>query len=300
MNLTCVKFISYPVLGKAMMLFQNFACMNMQLQDLHHIASQFKSRANLSPVLFIGHGNPMNAVWDNDFTRMLAALGRRIEKPNAVLVISAHWETVGTYVSVSQNPRTIHDFGGFPDELYEFNYPSAGHPGLARSLIEMVSLTDVKEDKQMGLDHGAWTVLKYIWPDGSVPVFEMSMDYTKTPLFHFQLAGQLKELRKKGVLILCSGNIVHNVSMMNFKDIDAKPYDWNLEFDANVKKQIDGRDINALINYTGEGARLAVPTNEHYLPLIYSMGMLYGDEPISHIYEGYQFASLSMRSVQIG
>ena len=272
----------------------------MHLQDLHYIASQFKSRATLSPVLFIGHGHPMNALWDNDFTRTLTALGNRLEKPNAVLVISAHWETVGTYVSVNPNPRTIHDFGGFSNELYQQSYTPAGHPQLARALKEIVTLTDVMEDGLMGLDHGAWTVLKFIWPDASVPVFEMSMDYTRGPEFHFQLAAQLKELRKKGVLILCSGNIVHNLQLMNWKDINATPYDWTLEFDSFVKKQIDEHNVKPLINYSGASALLSIPTNEHYLPLIYAMGMLYKDEPIRHIYEGYQFASLSMRCFQIG
>ncbi len=242
----------------------------------------------------------MNTLWDNHFTRTLSALGSQIDKPNAVLVISAHWETIGTYVSINPNPRTIHDFGGFPDELYQFRYGAAGHPQLAKTLKDMVNLTHIEEDKLMGLDHGAWTVLKFIWPNADVPVFEMSMDYTKGPDFHVQLAGQLKELRKKGVLILCSGNIVHNLRMMDWKDINAKPYDWTIEFDAFVKKQVDQRNLEALINYAGKSARLAVPTNEHYLPLLYAMGMLYGDEPISHIYEGYQYSSLSMRCLHIG
>jgi len=272
----------------------------MQLQDLHRITNAFKSRSAVSPVLFIGHGNPMNAVWDNDFTRTLTALGKRMEKPSAVLVISAHWETVGTYVSINPAPRTIHDFGGFPNELYAFNYTPAGHPQLAKTLKEVVTVTDVQEDRMMGLDHGAWTILKYIWPAADVPVFEMSMDYTKGPDFHFQLGAQLKELRKKGVLIICSGNIVHNVGMMDWKDIDAKPHDWALDFDAFVKKQIDECNVDALINYSGASAMLAVPTNEHYLPLIYAMGMIDRNEPIEYIYEGYQFASLSMRCFQIG
>jgi len=274
--------------------------MDLQLKDLHHIASQFKSRATVSPVLFIGHGNPMNAVWDNEFTRSLTALGKRMDKPNAVLVISAHWETVGTYVSVNANPRTIHDIGGFPKELYEFHYAPPGHPKLARGLQEMVNVTGVLEDSVMGLDHGAWTVLKYIWPDADVPVFEMSMDYTKGPSFHVELASQLREMRKKGVLVLCSGNIVHNIAMMDWKDINARPYDWAVEFDAAVKKNVDERNVKGLINYSGAGTRLSVPTNEHYLPLLYAMGMLYANEPIQHIFEGYQFASLSMRCFQIG
>lgn len=272
----------------------------MHLQDLNQIAGQFKSRTALSPVLFVGHGHPMNALWDNDFNRTLTALGQQIEKPNAVLVISAHWETIGTHVSVTPNPRTIHDFGGFPAELYQVSYTPEGHPQMARELKELVNLTNVLEDSLMGLDHGAWTILKFIWPQADVPVFEMSMDYTKGPEFHHQLAGQLKELRKRGVLILCSGNIVHNLPLMDWKDINAKPYDWTIEFDELVKTQIEARNIKGLLQHSGPISSLAVPTVEHYLPLIYAMGMLQGDEPIKHIYEGYQFASLSMRCFQIG
>lgn len=254
------------------------------------------------PVLFIGHGHPMNALWDNDFTRRLTDLGKNIDKPNAVLVISAHWETIGTYVSVNPNPRTIYDFGGFAEDLFKVKYEPQGHPELARELKSLVSITNVMEDHSMGLDHGAWTVLKFIWPQADVPVFEMSMDYAKGPEYHFELGKQLKALRRKGVLILCSGNIVHNLRMINWRDIDAKPYDWNVEFDEYVKLNLENRNFKDLINYkhAGASAQLSIPTNDHYLPLTYALGLMDNDEPIQHIFEGYQFGSLSMRSFQVG
>jgi 4,5-DOPA dioxygenase extradiol len=274
----------------------------MKLQELATIAGNFPLREKTMPLLFIGHGHPMNALWDNDFTRTLTKLGQSLDKPSAVLVISAHWETVGTYVSVNPAPRTIHDFGGFPDELFRVKYEPQGHPELARELKSLVSLTDVMEDHDMGLDHGAWTVLKFIWPEADVPVFEMSMDYSKDAAFHFRLGEQLKALRRRGVLILCSGNIVHNLRMIVWRDIDAQPYDWNFEFDEFVKEQLEHRNFDALINYdkAGLAARMSIPTNDHYLPLMYAIGLIEKSEPIKHIYEGYQFGSLSMRCFQAG
>lgn len=274
----------------------------MKLQKLANIAGNFPMREKVMPMLFIGHGHPMNALWDNDFTQMLTNLGKILDKPSAVLVISAHWETVGTYVSVNPAPRTIYDFGGFARELFEVKYEPQGHPELARELKSVVSHTHVQEDHHMGLDHGAWTVLKFIWPEADVPVFEMSMDYTKNTAFHFQLGEQLKVLRHKGVLILCSGNIVHNLRMINWQSIDSKPYDWNIDFDEFVKTQLEQRNFNALINYhdAGQAAQLSVPTTDHYLPLMYAIGLIDKDEQVKQIYEGYQFGSLSMRCFQAG
>jgi 4,5-DOPA dioxygenase extradiol len=274
----------------------------MKLQDLAQIAEDFQSRKKVMPLIFVGHGHPMNALWDNDFTRTLSKLGKSIDKPNAVLVISAHWETVGTYVSVNPKPRTIHDFGGFPDNLYQVKYEPNGHPTLARELKNLVTITDVIEDCIMGLDHGAWTVLKFIWPDADVPVFEMSIDYSRPPEFHYQLGRQLKALRKKGVAVLCSGNIVHNLRLADIRNMDAKPFDWTIEFDQFVKHNIDNNNFDNLVNYSrlGATASLAVPTNDHYLPLLYASGMIDKNEPIKHIFEGYQFASLSMRCFLAG
>jgi len=229
-------------------------------------------------------------------------MGQTIEKPAAILVISAHWETVGTYVSVNAVPRTIHDFGRFDDRLYEMTYPASGHPELAKELKGLVSLTDIMEDGGMGLDHGAWTVLNFIRPDADVPVFEMSIDFTKGPDFHYQLGQQLKLLRKKGVLIICSGNIVHNLRLSDWHHIDAVTHDWNLEFDQLVKENIDQHAFDRLVNYQqlGNAAKLAIPTNDHYLPMIYSLGIIDKDDNIKHIYEGYQYAGISMCCFQAG
>lgn len=274
----------------------------MRLQELAQIATQFPSREKLMPLIFIGHGHPMNALWDNDFTQTLTRLGLSLDNPSAILVISAHWETIGTYVSVNPKPRTIYDIGGFPDQIYQVKYEPPGHPELAHELIDMVSITDVQPDPDMGLDHGAWTVLKHIWPEADIPVFEMSMDYSRSPAFHFQLGQQLKLLRRKGVLIVCSGNIVHNLRMADWSNSNARVYDWTLDFDQFVKRQLDERNFESLINYRqiGQAAVLSVPTSDHYLPLIYAIGLIEKNEAIKHIYEGYQFGSLSMRCFQAG
>ncbi len=274
----------------------------MKLQELNTIAQQYQARDKKMPVLFIGHGHPINAILDNDFTQTLTNLGKQIDRPNAILVISAHWETVGTYVSVNPNPRTIYDFGRFDDRLFNVVYKPGGHAELARELKTIVTLTDVLEDEKMGLDHGAWTVLKFIRPDADIPVFEMSIDYTKGPQYHYELGIQLKALRKKGVLIISSGNIVHNLQLTNWHDIDARPYDWNIEFDHIVKENIDNRNFKSLVNYNllGKTAGLSIPTNDHYLPMLYTLGLIDDNDEIKHIYEGFQFASMSMRCFQAG
>lgn len=274
----------------------------MVLNGLYNIARNFKTRARRMPVLFIGHGHPINAVLDNDFTRMLKNVGAEIEKPEAILVISAHWETVGTYISTNPAPRTIYDFGRFDDRLYQVAYNAPGTPALAAEIIDTVGLTHVKADENMGFDHGAWTVLKFLWPKADVPVLEMSLDYGKDATYHFELGKQLSHLRQKGVLIVCSGNIVHNLGRTDWRNINALPYDWNLEFDQFVKSALDEKDFEGLVNYTklGEAAKLSIPTNEHYLPLVYSLGMVGKNEHITQLYEGYQFASMSMRSFRIG
>lgn len=253
------------------------------------------------PVLFIGHGHPINAVLDNDFTQMLRKVGAEIEKPEAILVVSAHWETVGTYISTNLFPRTIYDFGRFDERLYQVNYDAAGSPELAHNIINQVSLTAVKEDIEMGLDHGAWTILKFLRPQADVPVLEMSLDYGKSPSYHYELAKELMYLRQKGVLIICSGNIVHNLARTDWRNIDAAPYDWNLEFDQLVKSKLENQNFASLINYSdfGELAKMAIPTNEHYLPMIYSLGTMGKNEQITQLFEGYQFGSMSMRCFKI-
>ncbi len=278
-----------------------FTSAAMKLNDLKNITDSFTTSAKM-PVLFIGHGHPMNAILDNNFTQSLTKLGKPIEKPNAVLVISAHWETVGTFVSTNPFPRTIYDFGNFDKKLFDIKYEPKGHPELAKELIKTIETVKIKEDNSMGLDHGAWTVLKFIFPKADVPVFEMSMDYSKGAEFHYSLGKELAKLRKKGVMIICSGNIVHNLNILDWNNIDAKPFDWNVEFDNLVKKNIDNRTFNSLVNFQnlGKAAKLSIPTTDHYYPMLYSLGMVQKDEPIKHIYEGYQYGGISMRCFKIG
>lgn len=273
----------------------------MNLTDLEKASQSFGTSKKM-PVLFIGHGHPMNALFDNSFTQRLHKLGEELETPNAILMISAHWETSGTYVSTNALPSTIYDFGGFDQRLFEIKYEPKGHPELAQEVKNLVKSDTVLEDKQMGLDHGAWTVLMHIFPDANIPVFQMSINFQKSPEFHYQLGKELAALRKKGVLIMGSGNIVHNLRKMDWNDINATPLDWNLEFDNLVKNHIDSRNMQELINFQnmGEIARLSIPTSDHYLPMLYTLGLVEKDDEIEHIYEGYQYASLSMRCFKIG
>jgi 4,5-DOPA dioxygenase extradiol len=248
----------------------------MVLNSLYHLDSNFKKRAGRMPVLFIGHGHPINAILDNDFTKMLRKIGAEIEKPEAILVISAHWETIGTYISTNEKPRTIYDFGKFNDSLYNQSYHAPGAPGLANTIMEHIQTTSIKADDDMGFDHGAWTILQYLRPQADVPVLEMSLDYGQSANYHFELATQLKYLRERGVLIVCSGNIVHNLAQTDWRNIDAVPYDWTMEFDDLVKSRLDHQDFGPLIDYGSFGAlaKLAIPTNEHYLHIIYSLGIV--------------------------
>lgn len=254
-----------------------------------------------APALFIGHGNPMNALADNTFTKALAKLGTDLEKPKAILVVSAHWLTTGTWVSTTPKPETIYDFGGFPKEMYEIKYPATGSPEYAAEVKTLLKdKTTVQEHATMGLDHGAWTVLKHIYPNADVPVFQMSIDYYQPPQYHYELAKYLSALRSKGVMILTSGNIVHNLGNFSW-DENAAIYDWAQEFDTEVKTYIDDNNHAALIDYTKlKSSSLAVPTNDHYLPLLYALAQRESTETVKHIYEGFQNGSVSMRCVQVG
>ena len=252
------------------------------------------------PVFFIGHGNPMNAIYDNAFTKKLNTIRNTISKPKAILVISAQWLTKGTYVSTNPHPKTIYDFGGFPDELFRVKYEPNGAPELAKEIKEKVNYTSVSEDNTMGLDHGAWTILKHIYPAADIPVFQLSIDYSKPAAYHYELAKQLNYLRNKGVVIIGSGNIVHNLGMVDFNNPNSA-YDWAIEFDSTVKKLLDKGDDDALINYEklGKSALLSIPTNDHYLPMLYILGLRNKGEQVSYIYESMEMGSLSMRSFVI-
>lgn len=272
----------------------------MSLQSLESEISAYSSSDKL-PILFIGHGHPMNALADNQFTRQLNRIGSGIDKPNAIMVISAHWETKGTFVSVNPSPKNIYDFGNFDPRLFQIKYEPKGHPILANEAITMGKNYDLKPDPYIGLDHGAWTVLTHLFPAAEIPVFQISLDYTKPPAYHYQLAQQLKALRRKGVLIIGSGNIVHNLGILDWKNIDATPFDWAVNFDELVKEKLIKRDDNSLINYHqfGKLSEIAIPSNDHYLPMIYTLGLSDTNEHVSFIYEGIQYGSISMRCFQI-
>lgn len=271
----------------------------MKIQELETIANGF-TKTEKMPVLFIGHGHPMNALFDNTFTQSLQRIGKTIQRPNAIMVVSAHWQTKGTFVSLNPAPHTIYDFGGFDDKLFQVKYEPAGHPELAKEVIKQLPL--VQEDHEMGLDHGAWTVLKFIYPHADIPVFQLSIDYTQSPAKHFEMARSLQKMREKGVLIVGSGNIVHNLRRVDFYNIDANVQDWAIEFDTIVKNRVNDRNFNSLIDYKklGASALMSVPTEDHYIPMIYTLGLASENEPITYLYEGFQFANISMRCFRIG
>lgn len=255
------------------------------------------------PSIFIGHGSPMNAILDNNFTRQLAALGKRLERPNAVLVVSAHWLTrQGSFVSVNPKPETIHDFGGFPDELFAVQYPAPGAPDAAKQVVAGVKSVRVHEDHDMGLDHGAWTVLRHIFPAADVPVFQLSIDWDLSTAQHYALAQELHSLRDKGVLIIGSGNVVHNLGRVNWQEGEAaKPYTWALEFDSFVRDRVANGDHAALVEYQrlGAVATMAHPTNDHYLPLLYTLGAAAKTDLLTEIHSGIDMGSVSMRSFSL-
>jgi 4,5-DOPA dioxygenase extradiol len=266
------------------------------------------SSAEKMPVLFVGHGSPMNVIQDNGFTRSLKELGKRLPKPKAIMVVSAHWLTSGTRVTCVQKPSIIYDFYGFPSELYKIRYPSPGAPEYARMVERWVRKSPVYCDPSWGLDHAAWTILKYMYPKADVPVFEMSLDYSfgewypKPLKYHYELARELAPLRDKGVLVIGSGNIVHNLQVADFEHVDAEPFEWATEFDDRVKQALlDGSD-EKLLDYRSlsKGAGMAVPTLDHYLPLIYVVALREKTDAIRFIYEGFHHSSISMRCVQIG
>lgn len=273
----------------------------MTLSDLRKFSDDLPTDEK-QPAIFLGHGSPMNAIEDNVFTRSLTALGTSMKKPKAVLVVSAHWLTRGTLVSTAVHPETIYDFGGFPPELSQVKYPAPGSPEEARLVKSTITSTPVAEDQSMGLDHGAWSVLRHIWPDASVPVFQMSIDWYKTPQWHYDLAKELKALRNKGIMIITSGNITHNLGKVVWDNIDAPAVDWAAEFDSAVKKNIDSRDHSKIINYTtlAPSAGIAVPSNDHYLPLLYTLGASDNNEVQQYTFEGFQYGTISMRCLRVG
>ena len=259
------------------------------------------------PVLFVGHGSPMNIILKNSYTESLIKVAKEIPKPRAILVISAHWLTNGTFVTCVEKPRIIYDFYGFPDELYTLSYHSPGSLENAQLTIKAAKSTNIKCGN-WGLDHAAWAVLKHLYPAADIPVFEMSLDYSpynswnpKSLQFHYKVGSELAPLREKGVLIIGSGNIVHNLGLIDF-DIDAKPFEWAVKFDDIAKQCLVSRNHKRLINYLEltKEANYAVPTQDHYLPMIYAIGLQDKDDTLKFIHEGFQHGSVSMRAFQVG
>ncbi len=251
------------------------------------------------PVLFLGHGSPMNAIEDNAFTQALEGLSQRLPRPKAVCVVSAHWVTSGSQVMASEHPRTIHDFYGFPQPLYEVEYPAPGAPEEAR---KVAADANIKADEQWGLDHGSWSVLRHMYPKADVPAFQLSLDDRKSLKEHLELGKEIRDLRERGVLILGSGNIVHNLGRMDWSDAHGA-YDWAKEFDANLKNAVDAHDAEMLASPQKWGEALwaaAHPSIEHYVPLLYCAGSTDEKDDVTYPYEGFDFGSVSMRAVLFG
>ncbi len=256
------------------------------------------------PVLFAGHGSPMNAIEENEFVQGWRILGKTLPHPKAILCVSAHWETKGTYVTAMPKPPTIHDFGGFPKALYEVEYPAPGSHELANETKHTITKTTVGLDEKWGLDHGAWSVIRRIYPEADVPVIEMSLDYSQAPKYHYDLAKELASLRNKGVLIIGSGNMVHNLRLVAWNRMNEPEFgfDWAIAANDKLKALIESGDFKSLINYTnlGREVQLAVPTPDHYLPLLYALALKEKDESISFFNDKPVMGSLTMTSVKIG
>ena len=251
------------------------------------------------PILFVGHGSPMNAIEDNEFSRAWIEVGKSLPKPRAILCVSAHWVTRGTLVTAMEQPRMIYDMYGFPKELYEVKYNAPGSPDLAEQVRRIIKKTEVQDDHDWGLDHGAWSVLKRMFPAADIPVIQMSLNANLSMQDHYDAAKQLKDLRAENVLVIGSGNIVHNLALVEFRNF---AYDWATEFDNQVKDWILADDHEPLINYEklGQSAQLAVNTAEHYVPLLYALALKDETDPVSFFAEKVWGGSVSMRSVRIG
>jgi 4,5-DOPA dioxygenase extradiol len=274
------------------------------LSEFRSFSSGLNEQEHVMPVLFIGHGSPMNGIQDTEFSRRWTQMAKEIPTPKAVLVVSAHWFTKGTQITAMDFPKTIHDFGGFPKELFAVQYPAPGHPVLAKVTAELLYSAHVELDHDWGLDHGTWTVVRHMYPEANIPVLQLSIDYTKGPQYHYDLAKELIALRKKGVLIIGSGNMVHNLRMVDWDRLNDPEYgyDWAIKMNDKFKELIQDGDHKPLISYTslGREALLAIPTPEHYLPLMYTLGLKTNNDKISFFNDKAVGGSLTMTSVQLG
>ncbi len=271
------------------------------LSSFRKFTDQLDEQDQLMPVLFIGHGSPMNGIEDNEFSQRWKAMALEIPTPKAVVVISAHWFTRGTFITAVEHPKTIHDFGGFPKALFEVQYPAPGDPLLAKETASLIHKTPVSLSHDWGLDHGTWTVVRHMYPKATIPVLQLSIDYTKDAQYHYDLAKELMALRKKGVLIIGSGNMVHNLRLISWEMIHGGGYDWANEMNEKFKHLILENDHPSIIQYErlGKDALLAVPTPEHYLPLIYTLALKGKNENASFFNDKAVGGSLTMTSVKI-
>lgn len=277
----------------------------LPLTSLSSLADELPRRTERMPALFVGHGSPMNGIEENDFSRSWRTVASEIPQPAAVLVISAHWLTSGTFVTAMQHPRTIHDFGGFPDELFAVQYPAPGDPALAAETQKLVTGTSVGLDHEWGLDHGTWTVVRRMYPGANIPVLQLSIDYARPGAWHYELGRELAALRRRGVLVIGSGNMVHNLRMVAWDHLDDQEgygYDWAHEMNALFKAKISARDHAPLMEYLslGTAARMAIPTPDHYYPLLYILGLQEAGEEPSYFNDRAVGGSLTMTSVRFG
>ncbi|MCB1156231.1 MAG: 4,5-DOPA dioxygenase extradiol [Leptospiraceae bacterium] len=252
---------------------------------------------SLQTALFIGHGSPMNIIEENGFTKTLKEFRNKLTKPDAILIISAHWLTEGTFITAQEHPQQIYDFFGFPPELYQIKYEPPGKSELAK--IISFEIPEIKPHMQWGLDHGSWSVLHNLFPEAEIPVLQLSIDYTWPERYHYELGKKLRFLRERNILVIGSGNVVHNLQKVDMKQVNAEPCAWAVEFDSWVKDNLDKKNDVQLCQYYKKSdiaTRLSVPTPEHYLPMIYILGMRMEDETVKYIYEGFQNRSISMRS----
>lgn len=271
--------------------------------ELDSFVNSFPETDVKMPVIFVGHGSPMNGIEENEFSLYWKKLATEIERPKAVLCVSAHWLTKGTFITAMENPPTIHDFGGFPRALHEVQYPAKGNPELAIQTKALITSTTVGLDHDWGLDHGTWTVVRHLYPDADIPVLQLSIDYHQPAEYHYALAKQLASLRKKGVLIMGSGNMVHNLRMIAWEKInDQYGFDWALEMNELFKQKIGDHDHSALIHYEKlhAAAKLAIPTPDHYYPLIYTLALQDDKDAVSFFNDKAMAGSLTMTGVRIG
>jgi len=257
---------------------------------------------NLMPAIFFGHGNPLNALADNEWTKGWRAIGESIQRPKVILCISAHWYIPGVAVTAMERPRTIHDFGGFPRELFEFQYPAPGAPALAERVNELLGGNVVMDESAWGLDHGTWSVLCHVFPDANIPVVQLSINETEPAPFHYEIARLLAPLRDEGVLVMGSGNMVHNLHTYAWGNAGIEPFDWALRFEQTARDLISAGDHEPLIHYEtlGKDAHLSAPTPDHYLPLLYVLALQQRGDEVSFPVEGFDGGSVSMTTVRIG